>query len=398
MRIAALIVAAGRGTRAGAGELPKQYRMVRGRPMLAHSIGSFTSYPDIGPVQVAYNPADRALYDRATAQFGNRLLPPAAGGVDRQASVLAGLEALSAHAPTHVLIHDAARPFLKPDLISRVLDSLTRHPGAIPAEPLTDSLKREGQGGTISGNVERAGLWRAQTPQGFQFPAILDAHRRAAAAGQRSLTDDAAVAEWAGMSVALVQGSAENRKLTTQEDFLAVEDAPAALPDIRTGSGIDVHRFTAGDHVMLCGVRVPHEQGVEAHSDGDVGLHALTDALLGAVGAGDIGQHFPPSNDKWRGADSALFVTEAARLVRAQGGRIGNADVTILCERPRIGPFRQAMVERMAAILEISPDRVNLKATTTEKLGFTGRGEGLAAMATVTVLLLSSPQTGASRA
>ena len=398
MRIAALIVAAGRGTRAGAGELPKQYRLVRGRPMLAHSIGSFADYPGIGLVQVAYNPSDRALYDQATAQFGNRLLPPVAGGADRQGSVLAGLEALSSHAPTQVLIHDAARPFLKADVISRVLDSLTRHAGAIPAEPMTDTLKREGQGGTISGTVERAGLWRAQTPQGFQFPAILEAHRRAAAAGQHSLTDDAAVAEWAGIPVALVQGSAENRKLTTLEDFLAAEVASPSLPDFRTGSGFDVHRFMAGNHVMLCGVRVPHDQGVEAHSDGDVALHALTDALLGAIGAGDIGQHFPPSDPKWRGADSALFVTEAARLVRARGGRISNADVTILCERPRIGPFRQAMVERMAAILEISPDRVNLKATTTEKLGFTGRGEGLAAMATVTVLLSSSPQSGASSA
>ena len=394
MRIAALIVAAGRGSRAGGSAVPKQYRQVRGKPMLAHAVEAFIGHPQVQSVLVALNPDDRAFYDLATVPFGQRLLPPVPGGADRQASVLAGLEALVAQAPEYILIHDAARPFVGADVISRVLAALTVHPGAIPGEPLTDTLKREGAGCTIAGTVEREGLWRAQTPQGFHFAAILDAHRRAANAGTRGLTDDAAVAEWAGLAVALVPGAAENRKLTTPEDFSSAEDSALAFPDIRVGSGFDVHRFTAGDHIMLCGVRVPHDRGVEAHSDGDVALHALTDALLGAIGAGDIGTHFPPSDPEWRGAASALFLAEAARLVRIRGGRIGNVDVTILCERPRIGPFREAMRERIGGMLGLAPDRVSVKATTTEGLGFAGRGEGLAASATATIMLAPNHQSG----
>ena len=394
MRIAAIIVAAGRGTRAGAGDVPKQYRKVRGGPMLAHSIEAFLGHGGVQLVQVAFNSRDRELYDKATAHFDQRLLPPVSGGVSRQASVLAGLEALAPHSPDYVLIHDAARPFVSAQVISRVVAALARHPGAIPAEPLTDTLKREGADGTIAGTIERGGLWRAQTPQGFHFAAILDAHRQAAAAGQVDLTDDAAVAERAGLTVALVAGAAGNLKLTAPEDFLSAELTSTGYPDIRIGSGIDVHRFASGDHVMLCGVRVPHTHGVEAHSDGDVALHALTDALLGAIGAGDIGTHFPPSDAKWKDADSTIFLAEAARLVRAQGGRIGNTDVTILCEHPRIGPFREAMRERIAAILGVPASRVSVKATTTEKLGFTGRGEGLAATATATVMLPPDHQTG----
>ena len=308
------------------------------------------------------------------------------GGVTRQASVLAGLEALAAQNPDRVLIHDAARPWVSADMIARVLAALDRQGGAIAAIPVVDTLKRDGADGFIAATIQRDGLWRAQTPQAFHFQPILDAHRHARAEDRTDFTDDAAIAEWAGLDVGLVLGSESNRKMTTAED-LAAANLPAAFPDIRTGSGFDVHRFTQGDHVMLCGVQVPHDHGLEAHSDGDVALHALTDALLGAIGAGDIGQHFPPTDPQWRRAESAVFVREAARLVRARGGRIGNIDITILCERPRIGPYREAMRARLAEILGLALDRTSVKATTTEKLGFTGRGEGLAVMATATVLL-----------
>ena len=388
---AAVIVAAGRGTRAGGGEIPKQYRPVGGVPMLARSIAAFIDHPGIKLVQVVIDPVDKALYKAATEAYGGRLLAPVAGGADRQASALAGLQALVPHTPANVLIHDAARPFASADLIGRVLAALQHNPGAIAALPVIDTLKREGADGTIAATIERSSLWRAQTPQGFQFAAILEAHRRAAAAGRRDFTDDAAVAEWAGLAVSLVPGSPANRKLTTPEDFVAAERALQGIPDIRTGTGFDVHRFTAGDHVMLCGVRVAHDHGLEAHSDGDVALHALTDAILGAIGAGDIGQHFPPSEARWRGAASSIFVAEAVRLVRERGGRVGNADVTVLCERPRIGTHRDAMRARLAEILGVALDRTSVKATTTERLGFTGRGEGLAAMASATVILPPQP-------
>ena len=386
MRIAAVIVAAGKGTRAGAGNgAPKQYWPIDGVPMLTRSIAAFTAHPNVALVQVAYAPADHDHYVAATRDAGPKLLQPVAGGASRQASVRAALEALLPHQPDGVLIHDAARPFVDAATIGRVIDGLDRWPGAIAAVPLADTLKRASPGGGIAGTIERGGLWRAQTPQGFRFETILSAHRKAAAAGVDGLTDDAAVAEWAGIEVGLVLGSEGNRKMTTAEDFDLANRRTA--PDIRVGSGFDVHRFTAGDHVMLCGVRVPHTHGVEAHSDGDVALHALTDALLGAIGAGDIGTHFPPSDARWKGASSAQFVAEAVRLVRERGGRIGNADITILCERPRIGPAREAMRTRLAEILGIALDRVSVKATTTERLGFTGRGEGLASMATATVQL-----------
>ena len=386
MRIAAVIVAAGRGTRAGGGEVPKQFWSIGGQPMLSRSIAAFAGHPDVALVQVVSHPADRVLYDSATAMFAAKLLPPVAGGASRQLSGLAGLEALCQHDPDGVLIHDAARPFVDAAIIQRVIDGLAHWQGCIAAVPLADTLKQAASDGGIAKTIERSGLFRAQTPQGFLFGPILDAHRKAALAQKHDFTDDAAVAEWAGMSVGLVMGSASNHKMTTTED-LAAANAAGAMPDIRTGSGFDVHRFMGGDHVMLCGVRVPHTHGVEAHSDGDVALHALTDALLGAIGAGDIGQHFPPSDTRWQGAASARFLAEAARLVRERGGRIANVDVTVLCERPRITPQRDEMRASIAKILAIAVERVSVKATTTEKLGFTGRGEGLAAMATATVML-----------
>lgn len=386
MTTAALIVAAGQGRRAGT---PKQYVTIGGTTVLARALHTFISHPAVDLALVVIAETDRALYDQAVARDHPKLLPPALGGSTRQRSVLNGLRALTSSAPTRVLIHDAARPFVTADIVDRVLAALDRAPGAIAAVPLADTLKRAGAGGLIEATLDRAGLWRAQTPQGFRFDVILKAHEAALAAAREDLTDDAAVAEWAGLEVELVHGSEANVKLTTAEDLaMAARAAQAATAgDVRTGQGFDVHRFTAGDHVWLCGVRIPHTQALEGHSDADVGLHALTDALLGAIGDGDIGQHFPPSDPQWRGAASHLFLADAAGRVRARGGTISNVDVTILCEAPKIAPHREAMRTRIAEILAIDAARVGVKATTTEGLGFTGRREGIAAMATATVVL-----------
>lgn len=373
----ALIVAAGRGTRFG-GELPKQYRDLGGTPVLRHSIAAFRDHPRIAAVRAVIHPNDRALYDRAVSGF--ELLPPVAGGASRQESVRLGLESLAGRAPDTVLIHDGARPFITAPVIDRVLDALRAAPGAIAALPVTDSLKRGA--GSIAASVERDGLWRAQTPQGFRFAEILAAHR--AAAGNE-LTDDAAVAERAGLAVSLVMGSEDNTKITTEDDLRRAARLAEAALEMRVGQGFDVHRFTAGSAVRLCGIAVPHDQALEGHSDADVGLHALTDALLGAIGAGDIGLHFPPGEARWRGADSAPFLAHAAALVRQAGGRIVNVDVTVICEAPKVSPHREAMVRRLAEILGIEPGRCSVKATTTEGLGFTGRREGIAAQATATV-------------
>lgn len=381
----ALIVAGGSGRRFGA-QRPKQYHDLLGKPVLRRTVEAFLRHPGIDGVQVVIDPACRALYDVAVA--GLDLPDPVTGGASRQDSVRNGLERLAGQAPDRVLIHDAARPLVDAATISAVIAALDTHPGAIAAVPVADTLKRSGDGlakGLVAATVDRSALWRAQTPQGFRFPEILAAHR--AAAGLE-LTDDAAVAERAGLPVALVPSREENFKVTTQDDLTRAGQMLAlALGDVRTGSGFDVHRFTAGDHVTLCGVAVPHSQGLEGHSDADVGLHALTDAILGALGAGDIGSHFPPSDPQWRGADSAKFLRHAADLVAARNGAIAHVDVTIICERPKVGPHREAMVSRIAQILGIAADRVSVKATTTERLGFTGRGEGIAAQAVATVRL-----------
>jgi 2-C-methyl-D-erythritol 4-phosphate cytidylyltransferase / 2-C-methyl-D-erythritol 2,4-cyclodiphosphate synthase len=377
----ALIVAAGRGTRFG-GSLPKQYLPLGGGTILRHAASTFVAHPKIDGVLVAIRPEDRAVFDRALA--GLSVLPPVDGGPERQDSVRLGLEALAERKPERVLIHDGARPFPSPDLIDRVLDGLDRAAAAIPCLPLGDTIKRV-EDGVIRETIDRAMLWRAQTPQGFHFDAILRAHR--AAAG-RVLTDDAAVAEAAGLAPIIVPGNEENLKVTTTEDLAAAERLLAARQgDIRVGQGFDVHPFGPGDHVMVCGVAIPHEVAPIGHSDADVGLHALTDAVLGAIGAGDIGMHFPPSDPRWRGASSDRFLAYAASLVRERGGSIAAVDVTIICERPKIAPHRDRMIERLAEILEISPGRVSVKATTTEKLGFTGRGEGIAAQAVATIRL-----------
>jgi 2-C-methyl-D-erythritol 4-phosphate cytidylyltransferase / 2-C-methyl-D-erythritol 2,4-cyclodiphosphate synthase len=386
VKTAALIVAGGRGTRAG-GALPKQYTLVGGLPILRHTLATFLDHPDIDAVQVVIARGDEEHYHRAADLGSGKLLAPVLGGGTRQASVYAGLTALEPHAPGCVLIHDAVRPFVPALVINRVLAALNDAPAALAALPLTDTLKRLGPGGHVDATIERAGLWRAQTPQGFHFRDILAAHRAAAAAGREDLSDDAAVAEWAGMAVAVVAGSAANRKLTTAEDLVTAAHQLAPVPDVRTGNGFDVHRLVAGDHVWLCGVKLAHSQGLEGHSDADVGLHALTDALLGAIGDGDIGQHFPNSDPRWRGAASHLFLSDAARRVRALGGMILNLDVTILCEAPKIAPHRNAMRQRVAEIAAIDVGRTAVKATTTEGLGFAGRREGIAALASATICL-----------
>ncbi|AWK87048.1 bifunctional 2-C-methyl-D-erythritol 4-phosphate cytidylyltransferase/2-C-methyl-D-erythritol 2,4-cyclodiphosphate synthase [Azospirillum thermophilum] len=378
---AALIVAGGSGRRFG-GERPKQYCDLLGKPVLRRTVEAFLAHAGITAVHVVIDPACRDLYDAAVE--GLDLPEPVAGGGARQDSVRHGLEALAAAPPDLVLIHDAARPLVDAQTIGAVIDALARHPGAIAAVPVADTLQR-GENGLVAGLVERAGLWRAQTPQGFRFADILAAHR--AAAGQE-LTDDAAVAERAGLPVALVPSKEENFKVTTPDDLTrAARLIATTLGDIRTGTGFDVHRFAEGDFVTLCGVRVPHDRKLDGHSDADVGLHALTDAILGALGSGDIGSHFPPSDPQWRGADSARFLRHAADLVARRGGVIAHVDVTVICERPKVGPHREAMVARVAEILGIASDRVSVKATTTERLGFTGRGEGIAAQAVATVRL-----------
>ena len=395
---AALIVAAGRGHRVG-GPLPKQYRALAGRAVLGHSVQRYATHPRIDRVRVVINPADRPLYDEAVRESvdaeSTKLLAPVAGGATRQESVRNGLESLADAPPELVLIHDGARPLVSGVVIDGALDALEGHEGALPALAVSDSLKRAAPGSVvIAGAVPRDGLWRAQTPQGFRYTAILDAHR--AAAGD-NLTDDAAVAERAGLAVALAPGDEDNLKITTEQDFARAERilatqngrpvAAAQALETRVGMGFDVHRFGPGDHLMLGGVAVPHTQGVVSHSDGDVVLHAIVDAVLGALAAGDIGIHFPPSDEAWRDAESARFVAHALRLLAERGGHLNHVDVTVICQRPRIGPHREAMLARLADVLGLDPGRINLKATTTERLGFTGRGEGIAAQAVATVRL-----------
>ncbi len=381
MDCVALVVAAGRGARFG-GATPKQYVPIAGMPVLRHSLETLRRHPGVDGVRVVFNPDDRDRYDEAVA--GLDLLPPVAGGAARQDSVRLGLESVAALAPRRVLIHDAARPFLDGATIDRVLAALDDSPGAIPALPLRDTVKR-GAEGVVTETLDRANLWRVQTPQGFRYAEILAAHR---AATGLDLTDDAAVAERAGLAVKLVMGSEANFKVTTEDDLREAERRIASrLGDVRTGQGFDVHAFGPGDHLWLCGVKIAHDHGLIGHSDADAGLHALTDAILGTIGAGDIGVHFPPSDPQWRGAPSHRFLRHAADLVRARGGAIAHVDITIICERPKIGPHRAAMVARIAEILGLGQSRVSVKATTTEKLGFTGRGEGLAAQAVATVRL-----------
>jgi len=382
----ALVVAAGSGLRIG-GETPKQFLTLAGKPLLRYCVETFLAHPGIAGVRVVINPTYQELYDAATK--GLDLLPPVHGGPSRQDSVRLGLESLAELAPDLVFIHDAARPFLDAATIDRTLETLAAHRAALVAVPVVDTLKRAD--GTFSGlTVDRNGLWRAQTPQAFHYATILDAHRKVSGCAPE-MTDDAGVAETAGIEVALVHGHEDNFKVTTPADLARAErmlnPQMSQAFEYRTGNGFDVHRLIAGDGVNLCGVNIPCEWRLEGHSDADVALHALTDAVLGAIAAKDIGAHFPPSDPQWKGAASWKFLDHAGKLVQQRGGSVSHCDVTIICEKPKVGPHRDAMVARVAEILGIDRDRVSVKATTTEQLGFTGRGEGIAAQATATVAL-----------
>jgi 2-C-methyl-D-erythritol 4-phosphate cytidylyltransferase/2-C-methyl-D-erythritol 2,4-cyclodiphosphate synthase len=376
----ALIVAAGSGSRAG-GEVPKQYRPLANRPVLSHSLAAFAAHPGIDHIRVVIGDGQEALYGEAATGFA--LAPAVTGGATRQQSVRAGLEAIAADGGCEgVLIHDAARPHLPAAVIDRLLHALDRHDGAVPVLPAVDSLA---QGGELLGDaVDRATVVRVQTPQAFRFPAILAAHR--SWADDAAATDDAQVARRAGLSVATVAGDERLAKLTYAEDF-AMNGTPAKATSVRTGLGFDVHGFGAGDRVWLGGVAVPHSAGLVGHSDADVLLHAICDALLGAIGEGDIGTHFPPSDPQWRGAPSALFVEHVRDLVAGRGGVIDHVDATIICETPKVGPHRAAIRASIAALLRLAETRISVKATTTERLGFTGRGEGIAAQAIATIRL-----------
>jgi 2-C-methyl-D-erythritol 4-phosphate cytidylyltransferase/2-C-methyl-D-erythritol 2,4-cyclodiphosphate synthase len=384
-RTAVIIVAAGRGLRAGPGG-PKQYRTLGGRSVISRAMAAFCDHSQVAAVQPVVNPDDIAIFNQAVGNI--RALAPVNGGATRQASVRAGLEALVATAPDIVLIHDAARPFANDTLIARAIEAATKTGAAVPVIPVTDTIKQVDAHGHVDATPERAKLRIAQTPQAFRYDVILEAHRRAAREGRDDFTDDAALAEWAGLTVATFEGDPANMKLTTPEDF-AREEARlgAALGDIRTGTGYDVHAFGDGDHLMLCGVRVPHNRGFLAHSDGDVGLHALVDAILGALADGDIGSHFPPSDPQWKGAASDKFLVYAMERVKARGGRVAHLEVTMICERPKIGPLRDTMRARIAEITGLPLSRVAVKATTSERLGFTGREEGIAATASATIRL-----------
>jgi 2-C-methyl-D-erythritol 4-phosphate cytidylyltransferase/2-C-methyl-D-erythritol 2,4-cyclodiphosphate synthase len=359
--------------------------------MVARSIAAFADHPRVDDILVVIHPDDAALYEAAGRPFAERLRSAVPGGARRQDSVRAGLEALTRDAPSSVLIHDAARPFVDAALIDRVIDTLGTHDAALPCLPVTDTLKWVARGHVV-GTAERNQLFRAQTPQGFRFEAILAAHLKAAKDPAREFTDDSGIAEWFGLDVALVEGAESNRKLTTAGDVMLADELLRTrrardTGTIRVASGYDVHAFGPGDAVILCGVSIPHEKKLTGHSDADVGLHALTDALLGAIADGDIGVHFPPSDARWRGAASEVFLKHAVAKVSERGGTIVHADITLLCEAPRIGPYRDRMRARIAEMIGLDIAQVSIKATTNEGLGFIGRGEGIAAMATATVSL-----------
>jgi 2-C-methyl-D-erythritol 4-phosphate cytidylyltransferase / 2-C-methyl-D-erythritol 2,4-cyclodiphosphate synthase len=390
-RVALVVVAAGRGARLGA-ERPKQYLACAGKPLLAHTLEALAAAWPYAAVTVVIAAGDRPLYDEAlthlTAEAAAAIGPPSIGGATRQQSVLSGLEALAPARPDIVLIHDAARPFPSRELVARAVQAAEDHGAAAPGTPLSDTVKQVNAEGRVLATPPRAGLRAVQTPQAFRFALILDAHRRAAAEGVAELTDDVAVAEWAGAPAFVFVGGPANGKVTTMQDFsMAEARLMGRQSETRVGQGFDVHAFAPGDHLWLCGVRLPHTHALSGHSDADVALHALADAIYGALAEDDIGAHFPPSDPQWKGAASHLFLAHAAERVRARGGVLVHLDATIICEAPKIGPHREAMRARVAEIAGLDAARVAVKATTTERLGFAGRGEGIACLATATIRL-----------
>ncbi|MBX3584573.1 MAG: bifunctional 2-C-methyl-D-erythritol 4-phosphate cytidylyltransferase/2-C-methyl-D-erythritol 2,4-cyclodiphosphate synthase [Rhizobiaceae bacterium] len=388
-KAAVVIVAAGRGERAGKADGPKQYRPIGGRPVVAHTLEAFLAHPRIGRIVVAIHPDDQELFAAAATGFDSSRILAIPGGSTRQDSTRLALLALREDAPEMVLIHDGVRPFVDAALIDRTIEAIDVRQGALPSMQVAETLKRMDGEGNVSETVPRAGLYAAQTPQGFPYLPILAAHEKAFELGKHDFTDDAAVAEWAKIPVRIVTGSPDNVKLTWARDMVLADQRFAtrpAFPDVRTGNGYDVHSFEEGDHVVLCGVQIPHTKKLSGHSDADVALHALTDALLATCGEGDIGTHFPPSDPQWKGAASSIFLEHAASIVRSHGGRIANVDITLICEAPRIGPHRETMTARIADIVGVSATRISVKATTNEKLGFVGREEGIAAIATASVV------------
>ncbi len=391
-----IVVGAGRGSRAGEG-LPKQYRTIGGETIVRRCLKAFLAHPDVSAVCPVIHSDDRDLFTQSAS--GLDVLPVVLGGDTRQSSVFNGLSAIAHLEPDYVLIHDAARPFVSQTMISAVIGALNDYPGAIPALRVVDTLKSSRTGDNqrlIDTTRSRDGLWRAQTPQGFRYGDIMSAHEQCASEPGHSNkhSDDASIAESCGLDVVMVDGDERNIKLTTPADFERAETLFGQLEiqresqrETRTGMGFDVHRFCPGDHVILCGVDIPHDQSLAGHSDADVAMHALCDALYGCIGGGDIGAHFPPDQEKWRGVASKVFLLHAAQQVLDAGGTISNLDLTIICERPKIGPHREAMQGALAAILGLDASRINIKATTTERLGFTGRAEGIAAQAIATISL-----------
>jgi 2-C-methyl-D-erythritol 4-phosphate cytidylyltransferase / 2-C-methyl-D-erythritol 2,4-cyclodiphosphate synthase len=396
-RFGILIVAAGRGERAGIHPNgPKQYRLIGGVPVITHSVRKFAAWKHTARIVVAIHTDDEDLYAGCKAAFpSGPAIETVLGGATRQASVLNGLEALESSGISHVMIHDAVRPFFTLEMLDAIYAAHAEGEKAVlPVTPVADTLKRATETLYIETTVPRAGLFAAQTPQSFEYPMILAGHRAAAAAGLTEFTDDAAIAEWQHIPVKLVEGDRENIKLTLKRDIELADEKLMRnhLPDVRTGNGYDVHQLEPGDGVTLCGVNIPHDQRLKGHSDADVALHALTDALLATCGAGDIGDHFPPSDPQWKGAASRIFLEYAARIVREHGGTIMNADVSLIAEAPKIGPHRESMRKMLAEMLDLELERCSVKATTNEKIGFVGRGEGIAAIATATVVYGRKPQ------
>lgn len=392
--ICAIIVAAGRGMRAGGLKNgPKQYRMIGQRPVITHAVAEFTAHPKIKHILIVHHKDDRALLDNAIAPLDQANLSFCVGGETRQSSVHAGLEQLKAHKPDFVLIHDGVRPFINQAFLTDMIEEIDESRIALlPALPVSSTLKMANASHHVEKTIGRDRLFAAQTPQAFPFQDILTGHQKAAHVGRCDFTDDCAIAEWMGQTVKIIAGQQQNIKLTTQEDLIMANEILSKnahrtpITDVRTGNGYDVHQLVAGDGVILCGVKIPHDKKLAGHSDADVALHALTDALLATCGAGDIGDHFPPSDAKWKGASSDIFLKKAVEIVTEHGGTITNADISIIAEQPKIGPHRQNLRENLSKILAIDLERCSIKATTNEKIGFIGREEGIAAIATATVV------------
>ena len=386
-----LVVAAGRGARAKKEncDLPKQYVLLNGSPVLHHVLSKFHSISAIDGILPVIHAEDANIFQDIAKNFSDKLLPPVLGGETRQRSVLNGLEALKTLSHSKdvqsVLIHDGARPCFTEDLIERVLNKLSSSPAVLPALPVTDTLKST-QNMKVVKTIDRSALWRAQTPQSFHFDKIYDAHIAALNSPEIAFTDDCSIAEWHGIDVDIILGEEQNIKITTSDDFERGEHYLSDMLDVRVGHGFDVHSFEDGDEIILCGVTLPFDKKLKGHSDADVGLHALTDAIYGALGEGDIGTHFPPTDDRWKGAPSDIFLKAAVELAGQKGARISNVDITLICEAPKIGPHSEKMRAVIAKVINLDVERVSVKATTTERLGFTGRGEGISALATATLI------------